>query len=141
MRKLAVATVAIAVAAAATAALAVAVTGSSGGTPTTSLTITYWSNGASGSSAKWTLKCNPAGGTLRAPSRACAKLRASSTKLFAPVSPKLVCTQIYGGPEVARVVGKLRGVRVAATFDRTDGCGISRWSKVSPWLLPRGGVT
>ena len=139
MRRLALAVAAIAVAAAVTAALAVAVTGSSGGTPTTSLKITYWSNGTSGASVKWTLKCNPAGGTLHAPRKACAKLKAGGAKLFAPLPPNLFCTQIYGGPEVARVVGKLGPRKISAWFDRTNGCGISRWNKVSPWLLPAGG--
>ncbi len=141
MRRLALAAAAIAIAASVTAALAVAVTGSSAGTPTTSLKITYWANGTSEPGVRWTLKCNPAGGTLQAPRRACAKLKADGTKLFAPVSPKLYCTQIYGGPQVARVVGKVGPRKISAWFDRTDGCAISRWSKASPWLLPRGGVT
>ena len=53
----------------------------------------------------------------------------------------MACTQIYGGPQMARVVGTIAGRRVWATFNRTDGCQISRWERLSPWLLPAGGVT
>ena len=89
---------------------------------------------------KWTLRCEPAGGTLRRPARACAKLRAGGAKLLAPLSPKAACTDIWGGPQVARVTGKFRTARVSASFDRTNGCQISRWDRLVPWLLPAGGV-
>jgi len=39
------------------------------------------------------------------------------------------------------VVGKVAGKRVWASFSRTNGCHIARWDRLSPWLLPRGGVT
>jgi Subtilisin inhibitor-like len=139
MGRLAVVVVAVAVIAAAI-ALAVAVAGSRDTAAKSSLTITYWANGTSSKSVKWTLRCGPAGGTLYRPARACAKLKAGGAKLFAP-SKHGACTQIYGGPQVARVTGKLGARKIAATFSRTDGCQISRWSKVSPWLLPPGGVT
>jgi hypothetical protein len=141
MGRLALAALAVAVAAATTAALAVAFTGSSDATPKTSLTVTYWANGASGSSVKWTLRCNPAGGTLRARARACAKLKTGGRKLFAPVPRTAMCTQLWGGPQVARVTGKLAGKPLSASFSRSDGCQISRWDKLAPWLLPRGGVS
>jgi hypothetical protein len=139
MRRLAVSVVAVAVIAAAT-ALAVAFAGSRGPAATTSLTVTYWPDGASSRAQKWTLRCQPVGGTLERRVRACAKLKAGGAKLFAPISGEAVCTQIYGGPEVARVTGKLGTRKISATFSRTDGCQIDRWSKVSPWLLPPGGA-
>jgi hypothetical protein len=140
MRRLALLAAAVAVTAAAAAALAVAVTGSTDGTAKTSLTVTYWANGVSGRSVKWTLTCNPAGGTLSARVRACKKLKAGGVKLFAPVSRHAVCTQIWGGPQVARVVGKLAGARVSASFNRANGCSIARWERLAPWLFPRGGA-
>jgi hypothetical protein len=91
--------------------------------------------------AVWTLRCAPAGGTLRFPARACRKLAAGGPALFAPLPPKLVCTEIYGGPQRARVTGLLAGKRIWATFSRSNGCHISRWAQVSPWLLPPGGIT
>ena len=117
-------------------------TGSAGTTTPTALTVTYWESGIGLSEPlRWRLRCNPARGTLPRPAVACRRLAAEGTKLFAPVSPKAVCTQIYGGPQVARVVGTVKGKRVWATFSRGDGCRISRWNAVSPWLLPSGGLT
>jgi hypothetical protein len=33
------------------------------------------------------------------------------------------------------------GRRVWTTFKRTNGCEIDRWRRISPWLVPPGGVT
>jgi Subtilisin inhibitor-like len=140
MGRLAVAVVAVAAIAAVT-ALAVGVASSREASAKTSLTIAYWPEGSAGKSVKWILRCEPASGTLRRPARACAKLKAGGSKLFAPLSPKVVCTEIWGGPQVARVTGKLRTARVSASFDRTNGCQIGRWNRLVPWLLPAGGVT
>jgi hypothetical protein len=52
-----------------------------------------------------------------------------------------MCTEIYGGPQQARVVGTVKGQLVRATFSRTNGCEIARWQRISPWLVPPGGVT
>jgi len=40
------------------------------------------------------------------------------------------CTEIYGGPETARVTGTLGGRRVDATIARNDGCGIADYEAV-----------
>ncbi|HJR94388.1 MAG TPA: SSI family serine proteinase inhibitor [Gaiellaceae bacterium] len=125
-------------------ACATASGGPSGGT---TLRIAFWENGMEAMpqrarpDAAWTLRCEPAGGSLTRPARACARLAAGGRALFAPLSPKLACTEIYGGPQRARVTGMLDGRPVWATFSRTNGCEIARWAKVSPWLLPPGGVT
>lgn len=113
--------------------------GTSGGT---SLRISYWED-SSGSApdAVWTLRCGPAGGSLARPARACKKLAAGGAKLFASFPPDTACTEIYGGPQRARIVGTVAGKRVWTTLTRTNGCEISRWARVSPWLLPPGGVT
>ena len=107
----------------------------------TALRITYWENSATPTDSwNWTVRCNPAGGTLRRPVRACARLTSGGAKLFAPLPQNAFCTEIYGGPQKARVVGTVNGRRVRATFTRTDGCEISRWQRISPWLVPAGGV-
>jgi hypothetical protein len=62
-------------------------------------------------------------------------------KLFAPAPPDMACTQVWGGPQKARVVGTVAGKPVRATFTRSDGCEIGRWNMLSPWLLPPGGAT
>jgi len=127
----------------ATAALAACAAGSAG-TPqaATALTVTYWSEGTSkGGPQRWTLRCSPARGTLARPAVACRKLAARGTKLFAPTPRNVACTEIYGGPQVATVVGTVQGRRVWARLSRTNGCEISRWDRLSPWLLPTGGAT
>ena len=58
---------------------------------------------------------------------AAARLRAAD---FAPVPADRACTEIFGGPETARVAGELRGEPVRATFSRTNGCEIARWERV-----------
>ena len=54
----------------------------------------------------------------------------------APGPPKM-CTQQYGGPQVAVVTGWFRGREVNSTFSRIDGCEIARWRALAPLL---GGV-
>jgi hypothetical protein len=65
---------------------------------------------------------------------------AGGTALFAPVPKNVACTEIYGGPQTARVIGAVKGNRVWASLSRTNGCEISRWDRLSPWLLPTGGA-
>jgi hypothetical protein len=115
---------------------------SAGSTPRTSLTITFWEQGASvGDKVTWTLECDPTGGTLKRPGRACERLASGGRLLFAPLRKGAICTQIYGGPQVALVAGTLDGRRMWARFQRRNGCEIDRWSRLSPWLLPPGGAT
>jgi Subtilisin inhibitor-like len=108
----------------------------------TSLRITYWDDsGRPSESVTWTLRCNPARGSLARPAVACRRLAAGGAKLFAPLPKNIVCTEIYGGPQKARVVGTVEGRRIWATFSRTNGCEIDRWRRISPWLVPPGGIT
>ncbi|WP_427134261.1 serine protease inhibitor [Pseudarthrobacter sp. S9] len=53
-----------------------------------------------------------------------------------PGPPKL-CTQQYGGPQIAVVTGWFLGRKVHSRFSRTDGCEIARWRAMAPLL---GGV-
>lgn len=107
----------------------------------TSLRIAHWEGPGTTPDVVWTLQCSPARGSLARPARACRKLLAGGTKLFAPTPPDSVCTEIYGGPQRARITGVVAGKRVWTTLSRTNGCEISRWQRLSPWLLPPGGVT
>jgi Subtilisin inhibitor-like len=121
---------------------AIAVTAASASTTAqTVLRVTYWEDSAKPSeSMTWALRCNPAGGSLPRPARACARLAAGGAKLFAPLPRNIVCTEMYGGPQRARVVGTVNGRRIWATFARSNGCEIDRWQRISPWLVPPGGV-
>jgi len=95
------------------------------------LRIMVWPQGKDkGRSVSWTLRCDPTGGTLPQPARACRLLK-SLRSPFAPVPPTVACSQIYGGPQVALVRGTFQGRRVWATFTRTDGCQTERWNRVA----------
>lgn len=53
-----------------------------------------------------------------------------------------VCTEQYGGPDVATISGTIDDQPVDTTVDRTDGCGISDWEELLADLLPPAvGVT
>jgi hypothetical protein len=107
----------------------------------TFLRVTYWNDGANAdASVTWTLRCGPPSGTLPRPAAACRRLARGGPTLFAPVPKDIVCTEIYGGPQKARVVGTVAGRRIWATFTRVNGCHIDRWNRLAPWLLPPGGV-
>ena len=108
----------------------------------TSLTVTYRPDGPFAPGRQtWTLRCDPARGSLPRPARACRKLADGGVTLFAPVPPDAICTEIYGGPQTSRVLGTVRGKRVSSSFSRVNGCEIARWDRLSPWLLPRAGAT
>lgn len=107
----------------------------------TSLRVIYWKDGAVvKATSTWTLRCPP-GGTLPRPAVACKRLVRGGPTLFAPLPKGIVCTEIYGGPQKARVVGTVGGKRIWATFTRQNGCHIDRWNRLSPWLLPPGRIT
>jgi subtilisin inhibitor-like len=102
---------------------------------TANLRIAVWPQGkGTGEARRWRLRCGPVGGTLPARARACRRLLALE-RPFRPVPSGAACIQIYGGPEVAEVRGRLRGEPVASTFSRTDGCQIERWNRVR-FLFP-----
>ncbi len=84
-----------------------------------------------------TLKCDPPGGTHPDPALACDVLTGVPDP-FAPVPADAVCSQVYGGPEKAKVTGTYQGVPVDAEFSRTDGCEISRWDAIGPVINPKG---
>jgi hypothetical protein len=130
----------VALALAAGALVACGASAADGTSSTTSLKVSYWANGpGTQARATWTLRCNPPRGTLRTRAAACRRLASGGVKLFAPIPRDVACTEIYGGPQVARVVGTVNGKSVWASFSRTDGCRIARWDRLAPWLLPRAG--
>jgi hypothetical protein len=68
--------------------------------------------------------------------RACRRARALAAFILAPPRSGRACAQVYGGPERARLTGRIGGARVARTFTRTNGCGISAYDRLRP-LVPR----
>jgi Subtilisin inhibitor-like len=101
----------------------------------TDLRITVWPGGrAEGGARSYTLRCDPASGSLPRAATACSKL-GTLPRPLAPVSRDAVCTEQYGGPQQALVTGRLRADSVWATFSATNGCQIAR-AKTIAFLLP-----
>jgi hypothetical protein len=94
---------------------------------TTELTVTVWPQGRGGPMRERRVDCP---GTA-----VCGELSAQS---FAPVPGDMACTAIYGGPDVARVTGTLRGEPVHESFSLEDGCQIARWERNRELLGPPG---
>lgn len=85
----------------------------------------------------WTLVCaDPASGSHPDAAAACAHLQ-ELAEPFAPLARDLVCTEIYGGPQTARVTGRWAGAPVDLELSRSNGCFISQWEGLVP-LVPRG---
>jgi hypothetical protein len=90
------------------------------------------------------LRCTASGtradGFLRAVGarRACAAARRRAAFLARRPSADRACTQIFGGPERARVTGTIGPRRIRRAFSRTDGCKVADWQRAMP-LLPRPG--
>lgn len=99
------------------------------------LTITVWPNGEGGESTRWTLLCDPPGGTLPAPETACTALAARDDP-FVPVPPEALCGPLAGGPAVALVRGTFRGQRIWTRFNRENLCQVTRWDRVAFLFSP-----
>ena len=93
--------------------------------PATNLKVTVWADPASAAApTSATVDLTPAGATV---------------KDFTPTAADQPCTEIYGGPGKATVMGTLDGAAVNATFTRSNGCEIARWEKmVQLGLIPPG---
>ncbi len=108
--------------------------GASGSPAAAELTITV-DPGDGRAVQEYTLACTGGPqGTLPDPRAACDHL-ATLDEPFAPLPADAVCTEQYGGPQTARVVGTWAGEPVDLALSRTDGCRISQWDSLGP-LLP-----
>jgi hypothetical protein len=73
--------------------------------------------------------------TLPDPEAALAVVERFGEDIFFPKpGPPRLCTQQYGGPQVAVVTGTFHGRTVNARFQRTDGCEIARWKAMAALL-------
>lgn len=77
---------------------------------------------------KSTLTC------VGASSRACRALADNPRALWP--NPKRQCTQIYGGPQRARIRGEVNGRSIDVVIQRNNGCGINDWNALRG-VLPR----
>jgi hypothetical protein len=76
----------------------------------------------------WTLRCDPPAGTFPDPEKACERLDDLENP-FKETELDAICTEQFGGPQLASVQGVYRDESVSTRFDRTNGCEISRWDK------------
>ncbi len=101
------------------------------------LTITY-QEGRTADVQRFVLECHPAGGDHPKAEEACAAVdretRNRAASPFAPVEQDAMCTYIYGGPQTARITGTWQGRTIDASFERTNGCEIARWDRLTPAL-------
>ena len=107
----------------------------------TSLTITYMADSARPAEAvRWTLRCDPPGGTHPRRAAVCRQLARLGWRAFGPAPRDTACADIFGGPQVALVRGRVAGRPVWARLSRIDGCQMERWRRI-PSLLPAGGAS
>jgi len=106
----------------------------------TSLTIAFEPRGPEGPTLRATLGCNPHVGTHPNRFAACAALLGNLSALD-PVPGDVACTEIFGGPERARIRGIVtsrgQGVverEIDARLSRSNGCEIERWDRLEPLL-------
>jgi hypothetical protein len=100
----------------------------------TALEITLWPAGRDGEELRLgTLACDPPRGNARDPEAACAFLADGIPVLWQERGDQ-ACTEIYGGPEEARIVGTVRGEGVEVELNRVNGCAIEVWDQSLPVL-------
>lgn len=85
---------------------------------------------------KWTIKCNPAAGTMPKAKTVCKKLLKIANP-FAPADPDQMCTEIYGGDDIATVKGTWKGKKISVKYSKINGCEIARWDLLK-FLLTGG---
>lgn len=77
---------------------------------------------------RWTLRCDPTGGTHPDAQAACRELLAAKDP-FAPIPRGIMCPMIAAGPQRATISGTYFGQRVETDFSRA-GCAAMRWAKL-----------
>jgi Subtilisin inhibitor-like len=77
----------------------------------------------------WTLTCQPNGGTLPGPGRACGQLQGIN-RPFGPMATGVMCPMIDFGSQTASVTGYWYGSWISVRLSRSDGCQEARWNKI-----------
>jgi hypothetical protein len=80
---------------------------------------------------RWTLTCDPVGGTHPHAQAACRQLLGAKNP-FAPIPRGIMCPMIPAGPQTgtAQVSGTYFGKPVSGTFSRQSPCGATRWAEL-----------
>ena len=88
----------------------------------------------------WTLTCvGNASGSHPEAEAACTHL-AGMADPFAPLPADRICTEQYGGPQTAHVIGRWQGQPVDLQLSRVDGCAITQWDSLVPLVPAEVGV-
>jgi hypothetical protein len=77
---------------------------------------------------RWTLRCDPTGGTHPDAKAACRQLLAAKNA-FAPIPRGIMCPMIVAGPQRATISGTFFGQHVETDFSRA-GCEATRWAQL-----------
>ena len=77
---------------------------------------------------RWTLRCDPTGGTHPDARAACRQLLDAKNP-FAPIPRGIMCPMIVAGPQKATISGTFFGQHVASDFSKT-GCEGARWAEL-----------
>ena len=101
--------------------------------PDTHLAITLWSDGASGPAmSRWSLRCQPPGGTLPGAAAACGRLSCPRAQaLLFSRQPGRFSDDEYGGPAVLRIRGTYRGRPVARTLRELNSAQSAEWRRIA----------
>ena len=107
----------------------------------TDLDITVWPDGrGNGEPQQYTLSCPEPSGEHPDPEKACEAVYDLNADDFEPVPPDAICTEIYGGPQQARLEGTFAGaadvVPVALDLSRQNGCQIDLWDRFAK-IMPQ----
>jgi Subtilisin inhibitor-like len=76
----------------------------------------------------YTLRCEPAGGTVSDPVAACAKLMKRGASLFGPMPAQIACPMIMASARRITVTGRYLG-RPVHELVVDGGCDLSRWAE------------
>jgi hypothetical protein len=92
----------------------------------------------------YTVNCDVEGGTVVPhvdgvdPAEACQRLADPAVAELLVQGPPAdqICTEVYGGPQVATITGWLDGEPVEAEVSRVNGCEIDTWDRLLAGFLP-----
>jgi hypothetical protein len=84
---------------------------------------------------RWTLQCEPTGGTQPNAAAACHQLL-TVTRPFAPIPHGIMCPMVVTGEQTAVIKGTWFGAPVDETFSQLSGCAAVRWHELGQVFSP-----
>jgi len=102
---------------------------SSGTTSAAKISLSVSFSGSAGIAPEhYTLRCEPAGGTVSDPAAACAQLTKHGASLFGPMPAQIACPMIMASARRVTVTGTYLGRPVHENLV-DGGCDLSRWAE------------